>query len=499
VEPSFYEIRVTDEQGIGLGGLTVVFALPDRAAAAVTDAGGVARLEGPAGVGGVRLDPEGARAALAWRWAGPVLHQPAPPQGDLVRRKDCESATAWTPIRSGARHTLVFRPFLRRIEIPGDAFEPGESFFFPSGFRALRAIGEALAASPSRQAAIFAQAEARGDELEAKRLSEERAAAVYGILAHRGEVWEDLWHRAQWKLKPRVLHVLLEAAGCRPDPRFARPAIEKFQARHPHLRPDGVAGPETRAALFLAYFRAALEVPVAPERIVAPPAALAPYVGCGDWNPLAADRALAVNRRVDVFVFDPVAAPEPPCRAGDLAACRTVEIAPEERGEGLLGGFRCRALREAFDLARAAEKPPGGAGGPYEVAFEMRCERTREPLAATEFTIEAYVRGEGQTVIARGLTDAAGLARVEVPEPGGYTVRPVYRVRSAPEEQPAPDHRAPSPRDMTPAPFPVAHALAAAAPAAPARPPRRAEPAAPAAPPRAAALEPAPEFGDEDE
>lgn len=380
VSTSFFEVRVTDERGSGLADLLVVFALPDRPAAVVTDAEGLARVDGvPAGEGAVRLDVAAVRAALAERWHGPPA---APGPAPCFRLRTVDSAAAWTPIRSGERQTLAFRSLLRKVEVPGDAFEPGEAFVLPAAFPAVRLAHRLLLGAPARKIMLFAHAEAGGDELAAKRRSELRAEALFALLAHRAEVWEGLWHGAQWKLRPRVLLTILEALGYRPDQRFARKAIERFQADHPPLRADGVADPETRAALFLAYFRLASEVPVAEERIVGP-AAGAPFMGCGAFNsPLEGSGA----RRVDIFVFDAALAPAPPCRIGNVGPCHAAAAADEE------GPLRCAAYREIAGAALATEEEDAGAeprGAPPVAAEEpppappaRHAEARREDAAA---------------------------------------------------------------------------------------------------------------------
>jgi hypothetical protein len=122
---------------------------------------------------------------------------------------------------------------------------------------------------------IFGHADPEGSDDYNKSLSGRRAAAVYGLLTRRPEVWEDLYSNGgKYALKgatgdqwgTRAIQTMLN--GLPADPNAQSPtnslavdgqlgpkttdAIKRFQSSH-GLAADGSAGPNTRKAIFLAY------------------------------------------------------------------------------------------------------------------------------------------------------------------------------------------------------------------------------------------------------
>jgi hypothetical protein len=204
--------------------------------------------------------------------------------------------------------------------------------------------------------AIFGHADPTGKDDYNKVLSGRRAAAIYGMLTRRDEVWEDLYSNGgafaksvsgdQWGV--RSVQSMLNALGIRvsvdgemgPE---TRNAVQQFQTQN-GLAVDGNAGPATRKKLFLAYMDQvsvdSAGKPFAVDKIEgflarnSDAAGKGDFQGCGEFNPLlilseqdqtefdssedktARNEANAPNRRVMVLLFRPgsrVVASKWPC------------------------------------------------------------------------------------------------------------------------------------------------------------------------------------------
>lgn len=214
---------------------------------------------------------------------------------------------------------------------------------------------------------VFGHADPVGQDDYNKYLSGRRAAAIYGLLTRRIDIWEDLYSNQgkftqpvagdKWGLKS--LQVMLEECGYPPgrsDGEMDEPtrdAVRGFQSAH-GLAVDGDPGPLTRQALFKAYMDlVCVDEKGAPFVVKAAdflgqgadPQGKADYQGCGEFNPVLLfsakenaeysdpdrkperDRENAPNRRVVIFLFRPgvhVAPGSWPCvRAREgVAGCR---------------------------------------------------------------------------------------------------------------------------------------------------------------------------------
>lgn len=200
-------------------------------------------------------------------------------------------------------------------------------------------------------ASVFGHADPIGNDEYNKALSGRRAAAIYGMLARRAEVWEDLFKSSGQFAQPaagdnwgtRAIQIMLGALpadllappdGSANDP---RERVRRFQAgpkgQVAGLAPDGDPGPQTRKALFLAYMdQICVDAAGQPFQLdakegflghQADPDGKGDFQGCSEFNPALllskADKqkfdaqkdktqrneANEQNRRVMVLLFRP--------------------------------------------------------------------------------------------------------------------------------------------------------------------------------------------------
>ncbi len=112
-------------------------------------------------------------------------------------------------------------------------------------------------------ASVFGHADPVGDDHYNKQLSGRRAQAIYALLTRDTALWEDLYSHQigndKWGVKS--IQTMLKAVGHDPGAidgvqgQKTTAAIKSFQQAN-GLAVDGVAGPQTRAKLFLAYMDA---------------------------------------------------------------------------------------------------------------------------------------------------------------------------------------------------------------------------------------------------
>jgi Putative peptidoglycan binding domain len=150
-------------------------------------------------------------------------------------------------------------------------FEFDSSFIRPEvkdDLPALAALIEkhtlSLGASPEQNVppplSIFGHADPVGNDDYNKHLSGRRALAVYALLVRDADLWEELFTKPaggdDWGNK--ALQTMLSALGHSPGPvdgvmgEKSKAALKSFQAEH-GLAADGVAGSQTRKALYRAY------------------------------------------------------------------------------------------------------------------------------------------------------------------------------------------------------------------------------------------------------
>lgn len=240
-------------------------------------------------------------------------------------------------------------------------FEFDSSFVLPQAANELPHLAFLRRLHPDAPLSVFGHADPVGSDEYNKTLSGRRAQAIYGLLVRDASLWEDLaahpFGGDQWGVK--MTQTMLEAVGFSPGaidgqqgPETTE-ALRQFQNEQ-GLTPDGVAGPQTRSSLFLAYMDVLCRDETDQPFQFAPADFLAQgsdgggkgdYQGCGEFNPLlmfsqeenarfeqaddktARNRENAPNRRVIVFLFRPGSRSDPgrwPCprvKEG-TAACR---------------------------------------------------------------------------------------------------------------------------------------------------------------------------------
>jgi hypothetical protein len=183
---------------------------------------------------------------------------------------------------------------------------------------------------------IFGHADPVGNDDYNKRLSGRRATAMYAMLVRDTALWEELYSRPSggdnWGTG--AIQRMLEAVGHSPGPidgvagDQTSAAVKSFQTQE-GLTVDGIAGPKTRAALFLAYMhllcgpRLKLDKEKHFLARGQDPDGKGDYQGCSEFNPIlmfskgendafaaSADkternRENARNRRVMILLFAP--------------------------------------------------------------------------------------------------------------------------------------------------------------------------------------------------
>jgi hypothetical protein len=194
---------------------------------------------------------------------------------------------------------------------------------------------------------IFGHADPIGSDDYNKKLSGRRAAAIYGLLTRRTDIWEDIFkhkgkftaplHSDNWGLKS--IQRMLAHVGHDPGPidgvmgSRTRAAVKSFQdSTRGELAVDGDPGPLTRAKLFKAYMDALCKDEAGGDFVLqatdflgngADETGKADYQGCSEFNPdllfsqeeedrfrrsidkTERDAENAPNRRVVAFLYRP--------------------------------------------------------------------------------------------------------------------------------------------------------------------------------------------------
>src|SRR5690606_30008708 len=97
-------------------------------------------------------------------------------------------------VRRRIRTTLVILPRFTCREVPATSFDFARSFVRREGIPALSAVAQELRQDDGQLAWIFGHTDLSGSEKLNKRLSERRARAVWALLAHDFDTWDDVWH-----------------------------------------------------------------------------------------------------------------------------------------------------------------------------------------------------------------------------------------------------------------------------------------------------------------
>jgi len=215
-------------------------------------------------------------------------------------------------------------------------FAFGSSFPLPSSCQELDKLKALHEQNPDAVAAIFGHADQMSEPADNKTLSDRRARAVHGLLTRDLDGWLNLSQGTKfdpWDLDTTqaALATLKNRSG---SPYYSGAvdgilgpmtdqAIRSYQADN-GLKVDGIAGPKTKAKLYLAYMDAICSVKLKPESFVGdPPDAKKQWAccGCGATNPAlvpskpdadnlqaSKDKAalrekVSPNQRASVFLF----------------------------------------------------------------------------------------------------------------------------------------------------------------------------------------------------
>jgi putative peptidoglycan binding protein len=313
---------------------------------------------------------------------------------------------------------------------------------------------------------LFGHADPVNNDDYNKLLSGRRAAAIYGMLTRREEVWEDLFSNTGVFAQPvigdkwgnRSIQIMLNELdgpvdiNGQPGPQM-QSAVQRFQSKNA-LAPDGNPGPATRKRIFLAYMDAlCIDGAGKPfkldkaENFLArndDPGGKGDFQGCGEFNPVlifsqqknvqfenAKDKTIrnsanAPNRRVMALLFRPGSRVLPsrwPCpRAKEgVGECRKRFFSDGEkrRNTRLLNNdrkfsdtkdtFACRfydRLNNTSPCDRLLE---------FWVVRLLEAAQTpvseRRPLANLPFSVKGVGGGIAEF---RGTTDADGVLRIPV-------------------------------------------------------------------------------------
>ncbi len=265
---------------------------------------------------------------FADRSEGIFANHPDPPRRDLP---------------AAPTTTDRFNTFQQSLSVVACALLPSRHFDFDSSFvrsdvaKGLKRLATLMKTHPGSPLSIFGHADPVGNDDYNKNLSGRRALAIYGLLVHDTQIWEDLYSNPLghdvWG--DRAIQIILTAIG--PDPgrvdgvmdEAAVDALRRFQSNH-RLNNDGIAGPKTREKLFSAYMdflygKAFRKLDRKTDFLAhhSDEGLKGDVQGCGEFNPIAVfskqendaferdadktkrDRANEPNRRVLVFLFQP--------------------------------------------------------------------------------------------------------------------------------------------------------------------------------------------------
>jgi hypothetical protein len=208
-------------------------------------------------------------------------------------------------------------------------FAFGSAFVGPEAKAELAELKGVRDAYPDAPMAVFGHADPVGDEESNKRLSGQRAEAIYAVLVREPERWEKIYGADGWGLAQT--QTMLLAVGHDPGNTSGQAtaqstqAIKDFQGAN-GLDDDGVAGPQTRAVLFAKYMEFLFPAKLEKSEFLgkgADAGGKADFQGCSEFNPAmvfskaeytafesSADKTQrneenSVNRRVLVFFFRP--------------------------------------------------------------------------------------------------------------------------------------------------------------------------------------------------
>ncbi|HET6582919.1 MAG TPA: OmpA family protein [Nannocystaceae bacterium] len=411
-ETTWFSIRVVDEVGDPIDGVDLEFDVLGETTSIATDGAGRARLDGQEGGSALVSVRSTSRlsTALKPRWSTP--RTPSVPESTAEAPVVIEVLDEhFDPVRltREIETTLVVMPRFACREIAATTFDFGRSFFRREGIAPLAAIAEELHQDDGQLAWIFGHTDMSGSDKLNKRLSERRAEVIFAVLTHDFARWDALWNGepkgSPWSERwgTREVQHMLNTLSCGDDAgkgldedgdngTKTKQAIRRFKRRDYPAVPaeqaelddkDAKLDPAFREQLFLAYAKLVGREKVDVARIAQ--IGSAPFMGCGEYNPLSLAAKDRESRRGVVFVFDPAAQPAaPPCMLGSIAACApTLDPVPED--DAAAPYYRCSFYRTVASCCVSA----GGADLAHDVIVRFFMDLAGANALSHRFVLEA--------------------------------------------------------------------------------------------------------------
>ncbi|HET9956618.1 MAG TPA: OmpA family protein [Polyangiaceae bacterium] len=378
---TWFSLRIIDEVGAPVEGVSVKVSTQDGDQTLTTSSTGVVRLDDVSNSrsASARLvDQSQVRSVLSPRWREPRSRRNFGGSSVLIRSL-AEAFLDPLELPSEIPTTLVLTPHFECREIPGAYFEFGRSFVRAEALEPLADIAEALRGDENLRALICGHTDISGSDALNKELSERRAKAVHALLTHDADAWEELFSgtadgshwQERWGVKeaqhmlnalgvtddsgaPLVEHGERDTATVQAIHRFQRGDYPDKPAEQAPLAESTTLGAEGRRELFLAYAKRVSRQPSARDRFTK--VGSAPFMGCGEFNPVKATARDQESRRTVVFLFDPAAEPSGlPCQLRQLAPCKS-NLEPASSTAQRERPYRCRIYQ------KVAERCPCQAG-----------------------------------------------------------------------------------------------------------------------------------------
>lgn len=211
-------------------------------------------------------------------------------------------------------------------------FEFGDTFVLPETKAEFNDLDALRKRHPKAPFSVFGHADPVSQDSFNKALSGRRAEGIYAVLIRDAARWETLYsHGSQEGWGTRSIQHMLTAVGHDPGPvdgingPKTNAGVKSFQKAN-GLTADGVAGPQTREKLFLAYMDFLCPFRMDKTEFLnqgQDAGGKGDYQGCGELNPAMVfsqdenarfnqpankserDRENAVNRRVLILLFRP--------------------------------------------------------------------------------------------------------------------------------------------------------------------------------------------------
>ncbi|MEO7033112.1 MAG: OmpA family protein [Polyangiaceae bacterium] len=312
LKDTFYLVRVVDELGANINGVTLNLAVGGADNALSTQAG-TARLDHVDG-GEASLtfsDVDALRELLRPRWDetgradSASLVEPAADTTVLAFAQDLDAF----PVAPAQMQTFSIRPKVVRARLFGQFFDTGKAFLLPSAMSSLKDLPEIYTEHPASTVLIVGHTDTQGKPDLNDPLSLERANSMSAYLTDDVDAWLAFYGDDVKDVKRWGAHEdgLMMSALPDKDTLFLHGDPIRDYQKSRGLKVDGDAGPQTRRSLISEYM--ALDGTTLPLDI------RAVTHGCGEnfpEDPEADDTSDQLNRFVELFFFDGKLGVQPP-------------------------------------------------------------------------------------------------------------------------------------------------------------------------------------------